>query len=292
MTSSSWGTNMSSGKCAAAAVAVLMLSGVSLYAETVRKDLHFKVGKHPAISINNPYGPVVVRAGAPHEVAITAILHSDKVELDQSKSHNRVDIISHLLPGADRTSGIVEYEIVVPPDANLTLHSDNGRMHAEKLHGDVTVADNDGPIEVIDCAGGHVHVRTLNGAVSLNNVHGHVEIMSVGGDVLMNGVTGTLVAVNSNSGKIEYEGDFSGEGEYAFTSHTGNIEAVAPAYASIEVLARSTNGLVQSDFSLEPKHAPFLVRGSNYLSGTIGKAASSVKLFSFSGKIRLKKRQN
>jgi hypothetical protein len=98
--------------------------------------------------------------------------------------------------------------------------------------------------------------------------------------------------VNSNSGKIAYEGDFSGDGEYAFTSHTGNIEAVAPAYASIDVLARSTNGVVQSDFSLEPKHAPFLVRGANSLSGTIGKAASSVKLFSFSGKIRLKKRQN
>src|SRR4029077_2825052 len=97
------------------------------------------------------------------------------------------------------------YIILVPPDANLTLHSDNGRVRAEKLQGDLTVAGNDGAIEVIDCAGGHVHVRTLNGMVSLNNVHGHVEIMSVGGDVLMTGVTGTLVAGNSNSGKIEYE---------------------------------------------------------------------------------------
>ena len=135
-------------------------------------------------------------------------------------------------------------------------------------------------------------MRTLNGTVNLSNVHGEIEVMSVGGDVVMTGVTGETVAVNSNSGKIQYDGDFSGDGEYAFTSHTGNIEAVAPAYASIEVLARSTNGIVQSDFSLDPKHAPFLVRGANSLSGTIGKAASSVKLFSFSGKIRLKKRQN
>ncbi|HEX3105809.1 MAG TPA: DUF4097 family beta strand repeat-containing protein [Terriglobales bacterium] len=283
---------MSWGKCLATAAMVLMLVGVSLCAENVRKDLHFKVGKHPTISINNPYGPVVVRAGAPHEVVVSAILHSDKVELDQSKSHNRVDVVSHLLPGSNSSNGVVEYEISVPPDANLTLRSENGRVHAEKLRGDVTVAGNEGAIEVIDCAGGHVHVRTLNGTVNLSNVHGDIEVMSVGGDVLMNGVTGDTVAVNSNSGKIEYEGDFSGEGEYAFTSHTGNIEAVAPAYASIEVLARSTNGLVQSDFSLDPKHAPFLVRGANSLSGTIGKAASSVKLFSFSGKIRLRKRQN
>jgi DUF4097 and DUF4098 domain-containing protein YvlB len=224
---------------------------------------------------------------------VVALLHSNKVEVDESHSRNRVDLISHLLPGADETSGVVEYEILVPPNANLTLHSDTGRIHAEKLAGDVTVAGNDGDIEVADCAGGHVHVRTLNGAVNLNNVHGHVEIMSVGGNVVMHGVTGTLVAVNSNSGKIEYDGDFGAEGEYTFTSHTGNIEAVAPAYASIDVLARSTNGVVQSDFSLEPKHAPFLGKGANSLAGTMGKAASSsVRLFSFSGKIRLKKRQN
>ena len=156
---------MSLGKCAATAGIVLMLVGVSLCAENVRKDLHFKVGKRPTISINNPYGPVVVRAGASHEVVVTAILHSDKVELDQSKSHNRVDIVSHLLAGSNASNGVVEYEIQVPPDANLTLRSENGRVHAEKLRGDLTVAGNEGAIEVMDCAGGHVHVRTLNGAV-------------------------------------------------------------------------------------------------------------------------------
>jgi putative adhesin len=283
---------MRAGKCAIGTVAVLTLAGMAFGAGLARKDLRFKVGKHPMISINNQYGPVTVKAGAPREVVVTAILHSDKVELDQSKSRNRIDIVSHLLPGADRTTGVVEYEIQVPPDANVTLHSESGRIHAEKLHGDLTVAGSDGPIEVADCAGGHVHVRTLNGTVSLSNVHGHVEIMSMGGDVLMNGVTGMLVAVNSNSGKIQYDGDFGAAGEYEFTSHTGNIEAVAPAYASIDVLARSTNGAVQSDFSLEPKHTPFSAKVGSAFSGTLGMAASSVKLFSFSGKIHLKKRQN
>jgi len=225
-------------------------------------------------------------------VVVTAILHSDRVELDQSKSHNRIDIVSHLLAGADQHTGIVEYEVQVPPDANVTLHSDTGRIHAEKLQGDVMVAGSEGPIDVIDCAGGHVHVRTLNGSVNLSNVHGHIEIMSMGGDVFMNQVSGTLVLVNSNSGRIKYAGDFGDDGEYDFTSHTGDIEATAPAFASIEVLARSDQGRVDSDFSLEPKHTPFLASAGSAFAGTLGKAASSVKLFSFSGKIHLKKRQN
>jgi len=259
----------------------------------LRKDLRFKVGKHPTVSITNPYGPVVVKGGAPQHVVVTAILHSNKVQLDQNKSGSRVEIVSHLLAGADQNSGTVEYQVQVPANTNLLLHSDNGLIRAEKMTGDITLEGNNATMEIADCSEGHVHIKTLNGPVTLTNVRdGHVEIMSMGGSVLLSQVSGRLVTVNSNTGKIEYAGDFGDEGEYDFTSHTGDIEAIAPAYASISVFARSNEGHVDSDFSLEPRHTPFLVRGGSALVGTMGKAASSVKLLSFSGKIHLKKRQN
>jgi DUF4097 and DUF4098 domain-containing protein YvlB len=284
---------MHTHRSAAQFVIVLALAGVAYAAGGVRKDLHFRVGKHPMITIDNPYGSVVVRAGASHEVVVTAILHSDKVEVEQNQSHSRIELVSHLLSGADQNSGIVEYEVQVPAEANLTLHSDNGRIHAEKLRGDLAMEGSNASMEVLDCAGGHVHVKTLNGPVSLTNVRGgHVEVMSMGGNVVLIGVSGPLVNVNSNSGKIQYTGDFGGEGEYDFTSHTGDIEAIAPAYASIDVFARSSQGRVDSDFSLEPKHSSLYNRGGSALIGTMNKAASAVKLVSFSGKIHLKKRQN
>ena len=284
---------MQTPKCAVLVVSVLTFTGAALAAGEIHKELHFKVGKRALISINNPYGPVTVKPGVPHQVTVSAILHSDKVEVDQSKSGNRVDVTSHLLAGADSTTGVVEYELQVPPDASLTIHADNGRIHAEKLHGDLAMEGSNSAMEVVDCADGHVHVKTLNGPVTLTNIHnGHVEIMSMGGDVVMTEVSGPFVNVNSNTGKIEYAGDFGDEGEYDFTSHTGDIVAVAPAYASIDVLARSSQGKVDSDFSLEPKHTPFYAKGGSALVGTMGKAASSVKLFSFSGRIHLKKRQN
>jgi DUF4097 and DUF4098 domain-containing protein YvlB len=283
---------MSALKCAAKVVTVLSLAGLAFAAGESRKSLHFKVGKHPMVSVSNPYGPVTVRPGAQREVVVTAILHSDKVEIDQNQSHSRVEIVSHMLDGADQNNGIVEYELLVPGDASVTIHSDSGRIHAEKLHGDVTMEGNSGAMEVVDCGDGHIHVKTLNGPVTLTNIrNGDVEVTSMGGNVLLNSVSGPYVAVNSNTGKIEYAGDFSGEGEYDFTSHTGDIEAVAPSYASIDVLARSNQGRVESDFSLEPKHTPFYVKGGSAFAGTLGKAASSVRLFSFSGRIHLKKRQ-
>src|SRR5438045_1105460 len=102
---------MSIAKCAAKVITVLTLAGMAFGAGETRKDMHFKVGKRPIVTINNPYGPVVVKAGAAHEVVVTAILHSDKVELDQSQSHNRIDIVSHLLLRTAHHSGTSTYHI-------------------------------------------------------------------------------------------------------------------------------------------------------------------------------------
>jgi DUF4097 and DUF4098 domain-containing protein YvlB len=173
----------------------------------------------------------------------------------------------------------------------VTLHSTTGPLTAEKLRGDVTLEGATAKVDVRDISDAHVHVRTLNGPVVLTNVHdGHVEITSVSGDVTLNAVSGPLVQVSSSSGKINYDGDFGAAGEYFLSSHSGDIEATAPGDASIDVTARSVRGKVQNDFPLEPKQAPFVVRAGSAFAGTIGRAASAVKLLSFSGKIHLKKR--
>jgi DUF4097 and DUF4098 domain-containing protein YvlB len=131
----------------------------------------------------------------------------------------------------------------------------------------------------------------MNGTVTLGNItNGHVEITSVNGDVVLKSVSGTVVDVSSTTGKITYDGDFGSAGRYQLTSHTGDIEAVAPSRASIDVVARSVKGTVENDFALEPEHTNFVVKAGSAFAGTLGKAASSVKLFTFSGKIHLKQR--
>jgi len=277
-----------------ATLAVVMILVVAVFgaAETTRKEMHFKVGRRASISIINQYGPVSVKPGPGKRVMVTAILYSGKVEIDQSKRGNRVSIVSHLLDGADASTGRVDYEVLVPADASVTLHSTTGPLHVEKLHGDVVLEGSTAMVDVRDMSDAHVHVKTLNGSVSLTNVSdGYVEITSVSGDVALNAVNATSVHVNSSSGKIHYDGDFGDEGQYSLTSHSGDIEAIAPSYASIEVVARSVQGRVENDFPLEPEHTSFVTRAGSAFAGTVGKAASSVRLLSFSGKIHLKKRE-
>ncbi len=283
---------MESAQRAAQLVSVAILATAICASAEIRKEFRFTVGPRAAISITNQYGPISVKPGAGNQVVVNAVLHSDQAEIDQSQSGNRVDIISHLFFEATADTGRVDYEVPVPPDASVTLRSTTGPLHAEGLHGDVTLEGSQANMDVRDISDAHVHVKTLNGSVTLTNIrNGHVEITSVSGDVVLHSVSGPLVQVNSTSGKIHYEGDFGNSGEYYLASHSGDIEASAPNDASIDVTARSVRGQVENDFLLEPKHTPFVVKAGSAFAGTMNKAASSVRLFSFSGKIHLKKRQ-
>jgi DUF4097 and DUF4098 domain-containing protein YvlB len=278
---------------AATLVTVTVILAGTLAAQN-KKEFHFTVGPRAGVSVLNPYGSISVKPSLNNTVIVSAILHSDKVEVDNNQSGNRVDIQSHLLLGADAESGRVDYEILVPPDASVTLHSSTGTLHAEKLHGDVSLEGPGANVDVRDISDAHVHVKTMNGSVNLDNIkNAHVEVDSLSGEVTLNGVNGSLVQVVSTSGGIHYIGDFGNSGEYRLTSHSGDIDATIPEWTSADVSARSVRGEVHDDIPLQPKtHTYFPLDKGRAFAGTVGRVAvsSTVVLRTFSGKIHLRKR--
>ncbi len=238
-------------------LAVVLVVTVTTWAVAeTKKEYRFNVGVKSTVSIINQYGPVSIKPSTGNFVVVSATTYSDKVEVDQSQSGNRVDVQSHLLPGATAENSRVDYEVTVPADASVTLESMTGPLRAEKLHGDVEAEGANASIEIREISNSHVHVKTMNGAVTLTDIHdGHVEIDSVSGDVTLKSVTGPLVRVSSTSGRIVYDGDFGYAGEYRFNSHSGNIDATIPQDASVDVKAQSVRGQVQDDVPLQPKIA-------------------------------------
>ena len=275
-----------------AVLAGTVMSG-TLLAET-HKTFRFNVGAKAGVSVSNPYGSVSVKPATGNVVVVNAVIASDKVEVYNALVGNRVEIQSNLLAGADAQSGRVDYEILAPADASITLHSSSGVLRAEKLHGDLTLEGAGATVEVRDVTNAHVHVKTLNGPVTLTNItDGHVEVDSLSGKITLKGVNGPLVQVVSTSGEISYVGDFGDRGDYRFTSYSGNIEAVVPETTSADVNARSVRGEVHDDIPLQPKeHTSFMVKTGSALWGTMGRAAisSTVAMRSVSGKIHLRKR--
>ena len=256
-----------------------------------RKEYRFDVGPNADISVDTQYGAISVKPGTSTQVVVTAILQTDKTEVDNLQHGNRIEIASHLLPGADQQSGQVDYEVLIPPDATLSLRSSTGPLSAENLQGDLTFEGTDATVNVHNVSNGHVHVRTMRGPITLTDVrNGHVEISSISGAITLKAVTGPFLRATSGSGKIFYGGDFGLGGDYKLSTHTGDIEAIVPSDTSADFSAHSMLGRVHNDLDLMPQHTRYPSEAGRSFFGTVGKASSKVVLHSFSGKIRLKQR--
>lgn len=275
-----------------ALLALAFAATVALAAES-KKEFKYTVGPKPLVTIVNEYGPVSVKGVPGHQVTITATTHSDKVDVDSSQAGNRTEVRTHMLQTASPDEARVEYEVTVPLDASVSVRGSTGPYSAEKLRGDVMLEGDVAKVEVRDVSNAHVHVHTVDGPVTLTNVSGgHVEITSVGGDVELIDVTGPKVAVNTTSGNIRYTGDFGANGDYSLSNNFGNIEVSLPASASVDLTARSLRGSAISNFPLEQSKRPtaFPLTAGKAFAGTANSGASSVRLRSLSGTIRVTKR--
>ena len=254
------------------------------------QQFHYTVGPGASISIFNEFGPVVVQAAPGREVVLKVTTYSGKVEIDKSQNGNRIELRSHILPPATPDEARVDYQVQVPADAIVMLRSADGPLRAAGLHGDVSLQGESAPVEVRDFNSGHLHIHTVDGPVTLTSVaNSYVDVTSVGGTVILNGVSGPQVTVNSGRGLIRYTGDFGASGSYSLTNHSGNIDVLLPASASVDITARSINGKVQNDFPFQPKsHTSFAAAQGRTYSGQSNAGASSVSLSSFNGTITVK----
>ncbi|HXZ80666.1 MAG TPA: DUF4097 family beta strand repeat-containing protein [Terriglobales bacterium] len=271
------------------ACTVALISGVS-WAQA-KRELHYSVTSGAMVSIVNDYGPISVKPSAGNSVLINTNARSNKVEIDGNQNGNRIEVRTHYLQRVGPEEGQVDYEVQVPSNANLTVQSALGGITAEKLMGDITLEGDSSNVQVRDFTNAHLHVRTVNGPVFLTNVrNSHVDINSASGDVTLSSVTGPKVYVNTTKGQIKYTGDLAGGGDYAFTNHSGDIDVAIPASASVDVNARSVFGSVEDAFQFRPNsHMTFVPSQGKSFAGVSNSGGASLKLHSFTGKIKVHK---
>ena len=250
-----------------------------------KKDLTYTVGPGAVISITNNYGPISVKPSGSRQVVVEAISHSDAVSLVNEQHGDRIElrsVSSH--PGTDQ----VEYTVLVPADAFVSLRSSDGTLRAQGLHGDVILEAAAASVEVTDISDAHLHVRTLSGPITLTDIrNSHVDIQSISGNVIMRNVVGPSVEVNSGSGRISYDGDPGRVGEYLLTSHSGDLDVSIPATAWVNIKARSVRGQSDPEF---PISKGFTSSGAGNLLLKPGVVTGSrFELRSFRGKIHLKR---
>jgi DUF4097 and DUF4098 domain-containing protein YvlB len=263
--------------------------------QEARKEVRLEILPGGTLTVIDNYGSVILRGGAGRQVIVSSVVHSPKVESDQSVTADkrRGEVVAHAVsqqkPSADEAR--VDYQITVPSGVAVTVTTATAPISADGLSGDLNFSSDTGQITVRNVARSHIYVRGVTAPVTLANINlGHVEVTSAGGAVELVDVAGPKVSVGTTSGNISYRGDCSGAGGYTFTTHSGAIDMVLPESASFDLAARSVSGSVQNDFPLTQKaHTAFVPQPGRSFAGTSNAGSSSVELQSFSGKIRVKK---
>ena len=250
-----------------------------------KREFTYNVGPRAVVSITNNYGPITVKPSRNRQVVVETVSHSDAVGLVNEQHGDRIELRAiSSRPGTD----LVDYTVLVPVDAFVSLRSSDGTLRAQGLRGDVILEAVAGSVEVTDISDAHLHVKTLSGPITLSDIrNSHLDIHSVSGNVTIRNVTGPSVEVNSGSGRISYQGDPGSTGEYLLTSHSGDLDISIPASALVDIRARSIKGQSDPDF---PIANGFSGAGTGNLllkPGTV--TGSRFDLRSFRGKIRLKR---
>lgn len=263
-------------------VIVISLLALSATAQD-KKEFTYTVGPKAVVSITNNYGPITVKPSGSRQVIVEAISHSDAVSLVNEQHEDRIELRS---VSSRQGTNQVEYTVLVPADAFVSLRSSDGTLRAQGLRGDVILEAAAASVEVTDISDAHLHVRTLSGPITLTDIRdSHLDIHSIRGDVKLRNVTGPSVEVNSGSGQISYEGDPGRTGEYLLTSHSGDLDISIPANAWVNIKARSVQGKSDPDF---PTTSSFSPTGNLLLKpGMV--TGSRFELRSFRGKIHLKR---
>ncbi len=266
-----------------------LVVAISLLALTAvgqeKKESGYAVGPGAVISITNNYGPITVKPSGSSQVVVETISHSDAVSLVNEQHGDRIELRSM---SSRQGTNLVDYTVLVPAAAFVTLRSADGTLRVQGLRGDVVLEAASGSVEVRDISDAHLHVKTFSGPISLTDIrNSRLDVHSVSGDVNLHNVTGPSVEVNSGAGRITYDGDPGRLGDYLLSSHTGNLEVSIPASAWVEIKARSIKSQSDPDFP-NLSHVPAI--GQTSLLGKPGKMLGSrFELRSFSGKIHLKR---
>jgi DUF4097 and DUF4098 domain-containing protein YvlB len=261
-----------------------------------RIEKHFAVKSRPVVVIQNvANGRIEVKSSKNLEVVVIASQTSNKISFEMEQAGDRVDVIASILDlSAQPLELETSFQLTVPEETELQLKTENGLIYVEQVMGDMTLQSVAGDIHLKEVSG-YIVVRTTGGSLVCTQCAGKLDFNSVSGNaqVLQPGLTN--VTLFTMSGNILFDGDFIRTGIYTMKSGKGTVEVHFSGDDSFDLKAQTATGTVdnQAEAYLKPDSHGVRHIASKFtkgLFGTVGSGLAKVELSSYSGTIRILKR--
>jgi DUF4097 and DUF4098 domain-containing protein YvlB len=276
--------------------ATLLWPAASFSAGPQHFEKHFPVKGRPVVVIQNvANGRIEVKSSKNPEVLLAWTQGSDKINVEPEQVDNRVDVSSSILdPAAQPEELEANLQLTVPEETELQLKTEKGLIYVEQVMGDMTLQSVAGEIHLKEVSG-YIVVRTTGGSLVCNQCAGKLDFNSVSGNAQVLQPALTNVSLFTTSGNILFDGDFIRTGIYTMKSGKGTVEVHFSGNDSFDLKAQTATGTVdnQAEAYLKPdthgvRH--MAQRFTKGLFGTVGSGLAKVELSSYSGTIRILKR--
>jgi DUF4097 and DUF4098 domain-containing protein YvlB len=240
-------------------------------------------------------GRIEVKSSKNSEVVVSATQASNKIGIVAEQAEERVDVTASVLDSSAPANELeANFQLTVPEEAELQLRTQTGLVYVEQVMGDMILQSVAGDIHLKEVSG-YIVVRTTGGSLICTQCAGKLDFNSVSGNaqVLQPGLTN--VTLFTTSGNILFDGDFIRTGIYTMKSGRGTVEVHFSGNDSFDLKAQTAMGTVdnQAEAYLKPDSHGVRHMASKFtkgLFGTVGSGLAKVELSSYSGTIRILKR--
>jgi Putative adhesin len=281
---------------------ILSVLGAGMFLWTVADaagqhvERHFAVQGRPVVVIQNiADGRIEVKSWKNPEVVVSGARSSDKISIDMEQAGDRIDVITAVIDSAAQSPDTqANLQLTVPEETELQLKTQTGLIYVEQVTGDMTLESVAGDIHLKEVSG-YIIVTTTGGSLVCTQCAGKLKFDSVSGSaqILQPGLTN--VNLHTTTGNILFDGDFVRTGLYSMKSGKGLVEVRFSGNDSFDLNAQTATGTVDNQAAayLKPdshgvKH--LASRFTKGLIGTVGQGLAKVELSSYSGTIRILKR--
>jgi DUF4097 and DUF4098 domain-containing protein YvlB len=261
-----------------------------------QQERHFKVKDRPIVIINNIVnGRIEVKSWKNSEVVVTSTFAPGKVSVESEQVGDRIDInASSLVTSAQPHEVEANFQLLVPEQTELQLRTQTGLILVEQVSGDMKLQSVAGDVHLKEVSG-YIIVRTTGGSLVCTLCSGRLDFNSISGGAQILQPSLSNVTLMTTTGNILYDGDFVRTGLYTMNSGRGLVEVRFSGTDSFDLNAQTYRGTVDNqavDFLKPDTHTKHHSdsKFSHSLFGTVGQGLAKVELSSYSGTIRILKR--
>ena len=261
-----------------------------------RIEKQFSVTGRPVVVIHNvANGRIEVKSWKNSEVNVIGTQSSNKIGFDIEQVGDRIDVTANVLDASAQPLELeADLQLTVPEETELQLKTETGLIYVEQVVGDMKLESYAGDVHLKEVSG-YIIVKTTSGSLVCTQCAGKLDFSSIGGNVQILQPQLNNVNLMTTTGNILFDGDFVRTGLYSMKSGKGLVEVRFSSTDSFDLKAQTATGNVDNQAAafLKPdshgvKHS--FSKFTHGLFGTVGMGLAKVELSSYSGTIRIMRR--